>query len=396
MGELEGTEAAFNEEETPAIEEVPGEAEIETDGAGEGLDDGSEGEVEKEKPEVSAEEEIEQELEREIEQGLKGGHVDFASVKKDFPELFKKYPEMRDVIFKEREFTKTCGSVAEAKDAMEKAEIMEFIGNNLNSGNVMPLIKSLNDGALERFAGSVLPALAEQNPDLIVRATKPLIFNVMRNMEKEGNTIGADTKDGNNLIAAAKILKKFLYGGDYNIPKAEEQQEPESIKAERAKLQQQQDQMWTEKMTEFRETRNSFATSKLTTIISERLGPTTGLSAKARESIIQGIVDDIGSKLSSDELHMSNMRSLMKRAAKAGFPRNMIGQQIDAYLARARRLVPNAVQAFRQEGGKGKVVTGKAIPQGSSGSSSINSSKKIDYRATSTEDLFNNKVTYKK
>lgn len=392
MGELEGTEAAFNEEETPAVEEVPGEAEVETDGAGERLDDGGD-EVEKEVP---AEEEIEQELEKEIEQGLKSGHADFATIKKEFPELFKKHPELRDVIFKEREFTKTCGSVSEAKDAMEKAEIFDFIDRSLNNGDPNPLVKALNDGALEKFAGTILPTLADRNPELLVKATKPLLMNVLRSMEREGVNAGQDSADGKNLIAAAKIFKKFLYGGDYNIPKAEEQQEPDSIKQQRQQLQQQQDQMWTEKMTEFRDTRDSFATSKLTTLISEKLGPTTGLSAKARESIIQGIVDDIGSTLSSDELHMSNMRSLMKRAAKAGFPRNMVGQQIDAYLARARRLVPNAVQAFRQEGGKGKVVTGKVIPQGSSGSGAPNPSKKIDYRATSTEDLFNNKVTYRK
>jgi hypothetical protein len=391
MGELEGTEAAFNQEEAPAIEEVPAHEEVEKDGPAE-VEELEEVEEELEpEPEKSIDDEIDEELDKELEASSKEGRVDFAAIKKDFPELFKKHPEMRGVIFRDKEYTKLLGSVEEAKDVAEKSEIFDYLESSLNRGDSVPFVKSLSDSGIEKFATTILPALAERNPALIEKATKPLIMNVLRSMEREG---ASGTVEGKNIAAAGKIFKKFLFGGDYNIPKQDEQ-EPESIKAERQKLQEQQDRLWNEKVSEFREQRDSFTVRKLETLVSEKLGPTKELSPGARKAIIEKVIGDISERLANDKVHMSYMNSYMKRAAKAGFPRTMIGQQVDAYLARARHLVGSAVQSYRQDSVK-KLTTGKDVPSGSPGSTKKIDSTKIDYRHTSTEDLFNNKVTYKK
>lgn len=391
MDELESEAGAVEETETPKIEEVSGDAKTTEDVFGERET------VDEEKPEKEVEkpieDEIEEELDKEIEEELKNGRVDFSTLKKEYPDLFKKYPEMRDVIFRDQAYTKVLGSVEEAREAAQKAEIFDFMDQKLTQGDPTPLIKSLNDSALERFSTSILPALAERNPEMLMKATKPLIMNLIRNMDKEND----GSVEGKNKAAAARILKRFLYGGDYSIPAKEDALEPDSVRQEREKLQGQQDRLWQEKADDFRTQRDDFTHRKLSELVSSQLDPTNAMAKGVRKALVDRVIADIGDRLANDEVHMSNMNALMRRAAKSGYSRQLIGQQVNAYLARARHLVGSAVQDYRQDKANNKIVKGKPVNTGSpsSGGAKLDP-KRIDYRSSSTEDIFNDKVKFKK
>ena len=107
---------------------------------------------------------------------------------------------------------------------------------------------------------------------------------------------------------------------------------------------------------------------------------------------------------------MKFINGLWAKAAKAGFTGEWKSRITDAYLARARQLVPS-VRAHilsevgftqqRNSGRKMAIVKKNSRAEAGTGgghsksSGTYDASRKIDYSKTSDEDLINDNVTYR-
>lgn len=399
VAELESEELDQTIEDAPEEEESP-------EPAREGADE-SESEEETEEGDAEPEEKTEEVFHPFARPSIK-------EINEAYPDLFKKFPSLRDMYFREAEYSKVFPTIEDAKDSQEKATYYDDIRSDVFEGNGSKLfngIKEADPKALDRFSQTVLATLFQVNPSSFWRAANPLIEDVARNMFQKG------VKEGNeSLQNAARHLSDFFFG---NVEIAEgKRTSVVAEKGEDSSVKQERDAWDQERYQEFRGKIENETRNELVKLISEvhpktgksRLDPDSNFSKFIRDSITEKILSELGSQLTADKDHIRFMDSLWDKAKKNGRTDSDKARIISAYLARAKSMIPTLrakyVSEARGDGArraeKVKDVTEKAISRVSSNSGRPSNGRResynprdINYRKTSDDDILNDRITYK-
>jgi hypothetical protein len=336
-------------------------------------------------------------------------------INKEFPELFKKFPSLKDMYFREAEYSKLFPTVEDAKEAMENNEAFTNIHNDVFSGDgavFFSAIKEADEKGLVKFAGNVLPSLFKTSPEAFWRAANPLVQDVARNMFNKG------VKDKNeDLQNAARYLSEYFFG-DVEVAEGKKssfkQEAPpdNSVKEERENFENQRN-------TEFRSIVSVSTKASLINQIDSkdpntgksRLDPDGVLSNFIKQTIIDRIINDIGTELTADKDHTRFMDSLWEKSRRNGRTDEDKARISSAYLARAKSLIPSLRSKYVTEalGGKQRASVqrkdkveevGSRKDAGASGKASNGhvkgyNPKSINYNKTSDEDILNDNITYK-
>lgn len=327
-----------------------------------------------------------------------------------YPDLFKKFPSLKDMYFREAEFSKIFPTVDDAKEASENNLAFTNIRDDIFTGDgtkFISAIKEVNEKGLEGFASRFLPALTKISPNAFWRAANPLIEDVARQMFNKGV---ADNNE--NLQNAARHLSKYFFN-DVEIAEGkkttivEEKKDPD--------LERQRNEFNTARETEFRTGVQTSIKAQLINMIigkdlksgKSRIDPDDVLSDFIRTTIISHVIQDLGSQLDADKSHIRYMDSLWDHARKGGRTEADKARIISAYLARAKAMIPSLRSKYVSEAlGKrvrdasqrrekvSQISEGRGAPARPSGGG-FKSDKKIDYSKTSDEDILNDHITYR-
>ena len=395
------------DDETPEVDETPEDEEP--------IDEPDEEPDEEDEKPAEADEEEEEEPESEPEPGPETTHpFDRPSIKQlteAYPDLFKKFPSLKDMYFRESEFSKVYPTIDDAKEARENNMAFNSIRTDIFSGDgtkFFNAVKEVSDKGLERFAAKVLPSLMKVSPDAFWRAANPLVEDVARNMFNKG------VKENNeNMQNAARYLSQFFFG---EVEFAEGKK-TSVIKEEPSEVSKEREAFETERSKEFMSSVESDIKTQLVTLITGkdpktgkiRLDPEDVLSPFIRMTIIDRVVADLGRQLQADKDHLRFMDSLFDRAKKNGRKDADKASIISAYLARARAIVPSLRSKYLSEA-LGKRASGERRnkekvssiqehrPSPGKGSRSARQGynpKSIDYSKTSDADILNDTISYK-
>lgn len=408
-----GADVSFMEEETPEVEKyIESDDEPDVD-----VPDDDEADADSDTPEEESEE-LEEESETKAPDDLSllqpFDRPSFKQITEVFPDFFKKFPAMRDVYFRESEYSKIFPTIGDAQEADENNQAFTALRDNIFEGDgdqLFAAIRETNEKQLERLSGSLLTTLYKVHPNAFWRAANPLVEDICRNMFLKGE------KDSNaNLQNAARYLSDFFFGKT----SIAEGKESTTVKDDETnEVKQEREAFKNEKMSGFRQGVSDDIRVQLIKVIigkdsksgKSRIDPDDALSSFIKTTIIQRISDDIGSQLQADQNHLRGMDSLWTRAIKNGFTEEDKARLITAYLARAKSMVPSlrskyvsealgrrssavsrdkkkisAVSSRKEVGGSGKV---------SSDTKNYNP-KAIDFRKTSDLDILNDNITYRK
>ena len=357
---------------------------------------GKEGEEKEEKPvEEEGEETTEEEEKPTVEEGeeeeeeLTTPRPAFKEITAKFPSLFKEFPALRHTFFREQEFSKIFPSVEEAQATFERAQNFDTLEQSVMEGNPALLLDSIRETdseALGKFVADFLPTLFK-NPltkQLYYDATIPVIENVLRSALVEGK------KRGNtNLEYAAQYINEFLFGTTEINPPKDSKPDPEREKFEQEKMEHQRT-----RYIEFHESADSSAIEDTKTIIGK--GLEASLSPFLRGKIIDEVFSRVDKQIAADPQHMRLMNSLWEKAVRAGMTKEFHSRLRNAYLERAKPLIPamrNKVlkealetKESREEGKytpHKELVGGPAKPQNLAGLKA----KDIDWTKTSDADV---------
>lgn len=317
------------------------------------------------------------------------GKISVKALKEDFPEIFKKHPGLKDVIFKEREFSKVYGSVDDAKEAATKAETFDnFEATLLNGGigEILDAVAEQDSNAAVKLAENFLPELYQRSKQVFAKVTIPVVKNVLRSTFTRANNQG-----NKQLALACKYISRDLFE-EADVLKAtsieEEQPDPraEEINREKAKL-------FEEKKLAANDEIVGNVKARLSKDITSKLG--SNLSDFVREALTEKILSELNITLTKDKAYMNHLSSLWKKMAKAGFPAEAKSKITSASLARARQVLPAViakVKAQQKKPSEKKVVKqepkAKVIPgQRSSKASRERSPGKLDRSMSDYEFL---------
>lgn len=347
------------------------------------------------------------------------GRPTLTDIKTKYPKIFKEFPELREVLFRESEFTKEFGTVEEAQEAAVKARSFNVIEASLLGGDPSPIINQLAQNAPDALAQVVdnfLPNLLQQSESLYLRAALPIAEKFLWSLQEHGKQTG-----NVNFVRSAQHAALFLFG-KAEIPDPSRRRGPEGPHPAEKKLEEERKQWAEQRFKEASSEISSEVDSELKSEVLKGLDPQKQLNEWQREKLIEDILNDINATLSKDTAFQRQMKALWTKASGAGFPRDQRASIKSAFLARAKALVPSVRTRLRAKAlgdkapnsGKpttpkdGKVVKKnnnqppkkRSLPEsGAAGRQQPNrppSPRDVDYTRTSDMDLIEGRFARKR
>ena len=352
---------------------------------------------EKKEPEVPEVPEVEvkteegkEEEKKEEDKGKELPHPSWSRISQEYPEFFKKFPEIRDLIGREKAYTELFPSVDDAKEIAEKAGDFDILVEKIGEGDLSPVLSSLEDDSLAKLAENFLPSLAKQNEDLYYRVTSPVVDQLLKAAFREGKL-----KDDENLANAAYWLSKWALG-DGKFATGDVTFQPPKTEAKKdTKLEEEKKQFYDEKYNSFKESVLDSCNTQIDTFITKDLAD---LAPRIQKLVLREVREELASQLQADSSHMSRLRSLWKKAGQVGYVGDSKSRIINTYLERARSLAPSITEKVRSEiagtkekseptvslSGKQAQVSGRPID-----------AKKVDWSKTSEIDAIRGNLALK-
>lgn len=341
----------LNEEGEGKEDDDPGEVVVEGEGEDEGED-----ETDKLIKEVQDELKSEEEKEEEKKIAAKatedaddvsiliGAAVDPNALKEKYPEIFKEFPTLRGIIFRDKGFREVFPTVDDAKEASELAAAYQVLDKDLTSGEGKAFFKALKetkDGAmLKNFAGKMLDSLYVTDQEAWKSAVDPTIKRLLRFIESEG------TKKGDkNLVLSTKHISNFLYDTP-DVPEVPDKDKPNP---EREAVEKEKRELAEQRFIAFRDNTINTATKVADNVVLKLLDPKNALSAFQRKSILRDVKEEIAETLSNDKSHQALMDSLWRRALNSGMTEESSTRIQTAYLGRVKQILPGILSKVKKE-----------------------------------------------
>ena len=347
--------------------------------------------LEKETPEETPEEEVSDEdkleegeetpEETKPEEESKPGAPPFNQLRKEFPDIFKKYPQIQANYFKAEKYAEYFPTPEEAGEAAKKAEVFDYFDSSVTQGDLSLVVEAIsqnNPNALQKVATEILPMLQQKNSQLYVQAVNPVFKQFLHagftKAQQQLNSADQYVKDrGENLKNALAVVANFLYGdaGIPNEPPAQQQPDPEKLQ-----MQQEHQQLIFNTAANFEISTKNETKKELLGLIESGLDPENKLTKFTKDKLTETILDDINQRLMQDGLTKKQMQSLWTQAARTGFVDDSKAQLKRAFLGRAKMIIPAIRQRRLSEAlGTAPKIQGKTTIPSNAGSPRPKSAK---------------------
>jgi hypothetical protein len=315
-------------------------------------EDDSEEEVEeKEDPEPKEEEQDEDEEEKEnddkeeVEEKAKDltpADLNFKNLKQYDPDIFKKFPELRATLYRQREYETMFGSPEEAKEVRENANEYELIREDVRNADPTNLLITLKrNESLEDYTHNFIEGLYKQDKDIYYNLGDQFVSMALRNVQAKGESLG-----NNNLILAAKHISRFLWNKNDvpNLSRNKPIEDPEKVKLAQEKSAQYQKNVVTH-VSGIRESAESILKTEISS------GHDKNLSQFMKETLTEKIANGILDVMNKDTVFISQYKALLKLAERNQFSKEAKSKVQNAILARARRaLIPVRAKIYTAAG----------------------------------------------
>lgn len=306
----------------------------------------------------------------------------YGEVKTEFPELFKKFPTLKEVFFREKKYTEIFPTIEDAEDAANQLEEFEGAKEVITSGNVKGYLDLLRGDAKKRAIIDFLPTLQRENVAAFQTIVEPIIKNVLRHAYNAGKE-----HDNADLVASAENIHQVVFGNKdvgKPLPKPEIKSDPERESFEREK-----EEFLNSKLRDAETEISSFASRFLEKRIQGMLPD--NIPPYLRKSIIRDSIQEMGKLLNSDKNHARLMKSMWKRARANGYSKEWTDKVRTTYISRALNTLPVAVKKVKSEALKGiprKPADTTKRPSGSSSRSTKTSKiSEADVKAGRVSEL---------
>ena len=381
------------EEEAEPIEEEPSKVSAE-DIAGE---------------EEEPEEEVEEEEEPEEEVVV--GRPSIKQIKKEFPDVFKKFPVLKNSLFRDAEFSKSFTSPEEAAEASVKAENYDQLEASLVAGSPELLMQELHETIRARLRrwlriGSHSSALLTKKP-ILQRRNRSLKNSSFSPSDTQKKSV-IKTSQCRLVISQTLCLRMV---GRYRTLRGRARKLPIQLRFSY------RESGSSGPETRFKEADQEIygrVTRTLDQVIRQGIDPTGNMTERMKASIVTDVINEMNGQLVKDPVHGRRMNALWKRAHQDSYSRQSKESIVNTYLSGVKPLlhsIRNRIRAEYLGQGKKRELQDERlskIPQKKrpfEGSSkrvdvrreraTVLDPKKINYARTSDADILSGKVTLK-
>jgi hypothetical protein len=255
------------------------------------------------------------------------------------PNIFMKVPELEDIVIRERQFSETFATVADARHAAAQAADLETLRAGLAKGDpsvVLDALATQSPEALSLFVENFLPAVDRVSSDLFARGVLPLLDFLLQVARNEGALTGDETLTR----AADRLARHFC--------RPEEQLEAD------------------EAFNDFTRDVKVELYARLEGMITDGVDDRSGsLNGFTRRAIVKEAIEELSQRFVGDG-QLASLTSSLRDLARAGGLNTMYKEAlIEAHLSCARPLVPGILDRLVAEAA-GEMTRPRANP-GSTG-----------------------------
>lgn len=387
-GEEEGDDKEKGKKKAP---KPPKEGDEDDESSDEDEEEG-EGDDEEEESEEDEEETPEEKAEREAKEGER---VEGRPTPKQLKAVFKQFPGMREIYFKEGEYSKLFADPEQAQEASTKAQYFDRIEASVAAGDPKVFLTELteNPKVYAPYIKNFLPALRSVDERAYLDITEPIIAELLYHATEYGK------KHNNmNMVKSAKWIADYVYANGGEIPDIGKKTEkhPAELELERLRAE-------TARGTQDAAQKDVNGQIETSLVGFLSAGMDSRLSPIEKKYIVDQSLNELITVLSKDSLFGQKMRGLWKRAATSGFSQQSKATITGAHVARAKLALKDIRDRLTEEALKGrrrpkpeddetpKPKKRSFNSQGRGGGSgrreSVLDSSKIDYSRTSDQDI---------
>jgi len=303
----------------------------------------------KEEEEIKLKEDDIEELEDEEEPSKK----DFvltpakrAEILKQFPDFFKKFPEMEKSYYRDRAFSEHFATPEEAKEAAERATVLSTFEAQLGDGNikgVLEEVKKNNGKAFHRIADDYLKVLGEVDPAAQAHVTSGIVKGLIISLVNE-----AKTQENDELRKVALAINQYCFGSSNFTAHTSlaGPQEPKQVQDERTQFLQERYEITVQDL-------DRKVSNTLKGTITEYVDPKGLMTDWAKKNAVNEAMTATFASMNNDPAFRSQLNKLWKQAADRKFDHQSVNAIRSAYLNKAKTFLPTHIKSARNNALKG-------------------------------------------
>jgi hypothetical protein len=264
---------------------------------------------------------------------------------KEYPELFKKFPFLEKMMYRDREITELFGSFDDAKEIAEKSESFNNFESQLLSGNTEEILRSVRDvdeKAFNIIVDDYLPTLAKVDKDAYFHVVGNLNKRLIMEMVQEANDTNND-----DLKQAALLVNQFVFGtAKFTAPtlRVEKKDSTEQNEVEQERL-----SLTRERFETARDDLQSQVDNTLRATISDYIDPKGNMSSYVKKNAVADAMRILTSSIASDDSVPKNLDRLWRSAFDSKFSKDSLSKIKSFYLSKAKGNLKNAILKARAE-----------------------------------------------
>lgn len=264
---------------------------------------------------------------------------------KKYPEVFKDFPFLEKILYRDKQYTELFGSYDDAKEIADKAEIFSTFENQLLSGDTVEILKNVKEAdskAFDTIVDNYLLSLSKVDKDAYFEVVGNINKRLIAEMVKEANDTGND-----DMKQAALIVNQFLF----NSSKMQEftRRVDKTNTTEKNEVEQERLNLVKERFESARDDLQSRIDNTLKATISEYIDRKGSMTAYVKKNAIADALRITNSVLSEDSSVGKNLNRLWRNAFDAKFSKESMSKIQSYYLTRAKPALASAIAKARAE-----------------------------------------------
>lgn len=297
---------------------------------------------------------IEEELEEPDEEKLElTTPVRKRDILKKYPNLFKEFPYLEKAYYREQQFTEVFPTISDAKEAQDKAEVLDKLEEDLMGGNtekILTAIKKENPKSFNRIVDNYLDTIGKIDPG----AQQHIIGNIIKStiiaLAREGNKKGKE-----KFLELAEGLQEFVFGtSEFKPPSKLFVAEEENKDTQREKeLEQRERQFKRERFETTRDELNERIENRLLKTIDVNIDPKNSMSDYIKKNASRDAYDTLTDLMDKDTRFKSILDRLWEASIKENFSKSSTERINRAYISKAQSLLPSVIKKARNEALRG-------------------------------------------
>ncbi len=264
---------------------------------------------------------------------------------KAYPDLFKKFPFLEKMMYRDREWNALFGSFDDAKEVAEKAEVFNNFESQLLSGSteeILKQVKSTDEKAFNLIVDDYLQTLYKVDKDSYFHVTNNLNKRLIMEMVEE-----AKNSDNEDLKTAAALVHQFLFGSSkFTAPTRRvekiDEEKPNEVEQERQAFVR-------ERFESSRDELQGRVDNILKATISDYIDPNNKMSPYEKKNAIVDAMKILSTSIAADAGTVKNLDKLWRAAFENKFSKEALGKIQSYYLSRAKGNLKNAIIKARAE-----------------------------------------------